>query len=147
LITGGEPTVRLAPPEKRGKGGRNQQLVLAALDYLQTHGGFKGLVILSGGTDGEDGPTDAAGAWIDAASATKSQELGLSPADSLSRKRRLPLLPTPRHATRHRPHAHQRLRLARGGGSIRWTRREILRVFLVRSRSLTGSLRQLTRAR
>ena len=29
LITGGEPTVKLAPPEIRGKGGRNQQLVLA----------------------------------------------------------------------------------------------------------------------
>ena len=38
LITGGEPTVRLAPPEIRGKGGRNQQLVLAALERLLKEG-------------------------------------------------------------------------------------------------------------
>lgn len=72
LITGGEPVVRLAPPERRGRGGRNQQLVLAALVRLIREGDAictaerKRLVILSGGTDGEDGPTDAAGALIDA---------------------------------------------------------------------------------
>lgn len=72
LIHGGEPVVRLAPEENRGKGGRNQQLVLAALvellekypDLLR-NGQPIGLALLSGGTDGEDGPTDAAGAWID----------------------------------------------------------------------------------
>lgn len=62
LITGGEPTVKLAPPEVRGKGGRNQQLALAALTGL---GDCRGVALVSGGTDGEDGPTDAAGAMID----------------------------------------------------------------------------------
>lgn len=68
LIHGGEPVVRLADPAIRGKGGRNQQLVLAALiELLKRLDGDEvpGLALLSGGTDGEDGPTDAAGAWID----------------------------------------------------------------------------------
>ena len=67
LITGGEPTVKLAPAKDRGRGGRNQQLVLAALDEITHSGGSTDFVILSGGTDGEDGPTDAAGAFVDAA--------------------------------------------------------------------------------
>ncbi|HMP07221.1 MAG TPA: MOFRL family protein, partial [Lacipirellulaceae bacterium] len=62
LISGGEPTVRLAAPEVRGRGGRNQQLCLAALETLTD---WRGLALVSGGTDGEDGPTAAAGAWID----------------------------------------------------------------------------------
>ncbi len=71
LITGGEPTVQLAPAEIRGCGGRNQQLVLAAMQRLLEHDDFhphdrQRVVILSGGTDGEDGPTDAAGAVLDA---------------------------------------------------------------------------------
>lgn len=65
LISGGEPTVRLAETDQPRKGGRNQELVLAACDELGADDGH-GLVILSGGTDGEDGPTDAAGAWLDA---------------------------------------------------------------------------------
>lgn len=68
LIHGGEPVVKLAPPEIRGLGGRNQQLVLAALIYLLERlpeNETPGVAVLSGGTDGEDGPTDAAGAWID----------------------------------------------------------------------------------
>lgn len=78
LITGGEPTVRLVAPQARGSGGRNQQLVLAALQSLldrapvaadsgaSSANPLSGLAILSGGTDGEDGPTDAAGAVADA---------------------------------------------------------------------------------
>ena len=64
LVSGGEPTVKLVDPSRRGRGGRNQQLVLAAAGRL---GGERaeGILILSGGTDGEDGPTDAAGAWAD----------------------------------------------------------------------------------
>jgi hydroxypyruvate reductase len=85
LITGGEPTVRLAPAAQRGKGGRNQQLVLAAYEQLRTRGGCEGIVLLSGGTDGEDGPTDAAGAWIDAAAAARAEQLGLAPAQFLQR--------------------------------------------------------------
>ncbi len=71
-ISGGEPIVRLAPREQRGHGGRNQQLVLAAaqrlLELSQSPLGesraWDGVALISGGTDGEDGPTDAAGAMI-----------------------------------------------------------------------------------
>lgn len=91
LITGGEPTVRLAPGNQRGLGGRNQQLALAALDFLAGekagHGAnpLDGIVILSGGTDGEDGPTDAAGAVIDADVWSVASSQGLDPADYLRR--------------------------------------------------------------
>ncbi len=84
LVSGGEPTVRLAPASRRGLGGRNQQLVLAAIEALGLEGAA-GLLLLSGGTDGEDGPTDAAGAWADAETIAASQRLGLDPADFLAR--------------------------------------------------------------
>ncbi len=93
LITGGEPTVSLVPADQRGSGGRNQQLVLAALEYLagshepQPDGRppCDGLVVLAGGTDGEDGPTDAAGVWIEASAAAAARRLQLDPADFLRR--------------------------------------------------------------
>ena len=87
LVSGGEPTVRLVPSDQRGLGGRNQQLVLAALDYLQARVGetYEGLVLLSGGTDGEDGPTDAAGAWFDQTRVQQMQALGLQPRPFLLR--------------------------------------------------------------
>jgi len=56
IVSGGEPIVRFAPGAPRGKGGRNQELALAALAALWEQG-LRGLAILSGGTDGEDGPT------------------------------------------------------------------------------------------
>jgi len=67
LIHGGEPTVKLVASSRRGRGGRNQQLVLAALEYLADtqRDSARGLALLSAGTDGEDGPTDAAGAVLD----------------------------------------------------------------------------------
>ncbi|HJQ80306.1 MAG TPA: DUF4147 domain-containing protein [Lacipirellulaceae bacterium] len=61
LISGGEPTVTLVDESHRGKGGRNQQLALAALTHLVD---CRGIALLSAGTDGEDGPTDAAGAFV-----------------------------------------------------------------------------------
>jgi glycerate-2-kinase len=91
LITGGEPTVRLAPPHVRGRGGRNQQLVLAALEHLlalgpaSRRGPIAGLALLSGGTDGEDGPTDAAGAYIDASVVAAMQAHELAPGEFLRR--------------------------------------------------------------
>jgi len=88
LITGGEPTVKLAPPEIRGKGGRNQQLVLAALTELVSadSGTTKQRwALLSGGTDGEDGPTDAAGAVIDPTLLQQFRSANLNPADFLKR--------------------------------------------------------------
>jgi hydroxypyruvate reductase len=83
LISGGEPIVRLAPPAQRGLGGRNQQLVLAALERLG--GQAAGIAMLSGGTDGEDGPTDAAGAVIDESVADEADRRGLRPTDFLRR--------------------------------------------------------------
>ena len=67
IISGGEATVRV--PADHGTGGRNQQTVLAAIDATQRmDGGWpEGLLIASVGTDGEDGPTDAAGGFADAA--------------------------------------------------------------------------------
>lgn len=57
VLLGGETTVTLTPDH--GLGGRNQEFALAALVQLV---GVRDVVVLSGGTDGEDGPTDAAGA-------------------------------------------------------------------------------------
>ena len=95
LITGGEPIVRLVDAEHRGLGGRSQQLVLAALEHLlgeeTSVGGDSrrrpcdGLLLLSGGTDGEDGPTDAAGAWIDASIESEMHRQGLDPSTLLRR--------------------------------------------------------------
>ena len=83
LITGGEPTVTLAPTDVRGLGGRNQQLALAALDKLRARGELgdcRGVALLSGGTDGEDGPTDAAGAWVDERVATEADPAAIDDA-------------------------------------------------------------------
>jgi glycerate 2-kinase len=84
LISGGEPVVKLVDASRRGLGGRNQQLVLAALLQLANHGA-KGVALLSGGTDGEDGPTDAAGAFCDAEVFADAHRRGLDPADFLAR--------------------------------------------------------------
>ncbi|QDU57712.1 glycerate kinase type-2 family protein [Aeoliella mucimassa] len=82
LITGGEPTVKLVASDQRGLGGRNQQLVLAAIQEL---GNCQGIALLSGGTDGEDGPTDAAGAFVDEQVIRQAQAGSLSAADYLAR--------------------------------------------------------------
>ena len=77
ILSGGEPTVDLrntsslvsptrTTPRASAKGGRNQELVLAAIDQNPNPADWNGIVLLSGGTDGEDGPTDAAGAVADA---------------------------------------------------------------------------------
>lgn len=63
ILIGGETTVSLGT--STGKGGRNQEFVLAMLAKLGPDG-MRNVVVLSGGTDGEDGPTDAAGAVADA---------------------------------------------------------------------------------
>lgn len=91
LIWGGEPVVTLAANEARGLGGRNQQLVLAALERLlkkvpsNDFSQAAGLAILSGGTDGEDGPTDAAGALLDESLLAAMLDRGLDPGDYLRR--------------------------------------------------------------
>ena len=80
LLLGGETTVTLG--DRSGKGGRNQEFVLAMLAKLGGDG-MRGITILSGGTDGEDGPTDAAGAMADAETPTRAA--GLSIQDHLRR--------------------------------------------------------------
>jgi hydroxypyruvate reductase len=82
LISGGEPTVKLIDERHRGKGGRNQQLGLAALADL---GDCRGICLLSGGTDGEDGPTDAAGAFVDEEIIRAAAAAQLRPSDYLTR--------------------------------------------------------------
>lgn len=75
-ISGGEPTVVLPDASLRGVGGRNQHVVLSAgrvlLGGLQSCASVGASIehplsfaLVSGGTDGEDGATQAAGAWID----------------------------------------------------------------------------------
>ncbi len=84
LITGGEPVVTLAPSARRGRGGRNQQLALAAFDVLAEYGASD-IVFLSGGTDGEDGPTDAAGAIVTDEMIAEARERDLDWRDALRR--------------------------------------------------------------
>lgn len=84
LISGGEPVVAWSGAGERGLGGRNQQLTLAAVDELR--GDAHGLCLLSGGTDGEDGPTSAAGACLDEFTYTNAQSLGLDPATFLAKQ-------------------------------------------------------------
>lgn len=71
LISGGETTVTL---RGKGLGGRNQEFVLAAAIELA---GLPRVVVLSGGTDGTDGPTDAAGAIADGATIARAERIGL----------------------------------------------------------------------
>ncbi|MAI70262.1 MAG: glycerate kinase [Rhodopirellula sp.] len=89
LITGGEPIVKLAPEAIRGLGGRNQQLILSAYQTLLasdlSEREWQRLCLLSGGTDGEDGPTDAAGAVLDDEVHQNASRQQLSPDEYLTR--------------------------------------------------------------
>jgi glycerate 2-kinase len=71
LISGGETTVTI---RGQGLGGRNQEFTLAAALELDDR-----MTVLSGGTDGTDGPTDAAGAIADGTTVTRAAGKGLSP--------------------------------------------------------------------
>jgi hydroxypyruvate reductase/glycerate 2-kinase len=82
LLSGGETTVTLA--QDHGLGGRNQEFVLASAIQLGRDG-LRNVVVLSGGTDGEDGPTDAAGAVADGQTLWKAESLGLAPDSFLNR--------------------------------------------------------------
>jgi hydroxypyruvate reductase len=66
----------------KGKGGRNQEFVLASALAID---GEKQMVVLSGGTDGTDGPTDAAGAIADGETVVRARGKGLDPRDYLNR--------------------------------------------------------------
>ncbi len=73
VISGGETTVTI---HGKGKGGRNQEFSLAAA--MDIHG-LGNVVVLSAGTDGTDGPTDAAGAIADGTTVSRARKLGLNP--------------------------------------------------------------------
>jgi glycerate 2-kinase len=79
LIAGGETTVTI---QGEGKGGRNQELALSAVGELA---GVQDVILITLGTDGEDGPTDAAGAVVTGESAWRAERLGVDAADCLSR--------------------------------------------------------------
>jgi len=79
LIAGGETTVTL---KGSGKGGRNQELALAAVNELRE---LENILLISLATDGDDGPTDAAGAVATGESAHRAESLGLEAASHLSR--------------------------------------------------------------
>ena len=87
MICGGETTVTIEGEE--GKGGRSQELALSAAIRLA---GRDGLVLLAGGTDGTDGPTDAAGGVVDGTTIRAGAKAGLSAAEHLSRHDAYPFL-------------------------------------------------------
>ncbi len=71
LIAGGETVVHVTGT---GLGGRNQELALAAAEELA---GMSGVCLFSLGSDGTDGPTDAAGGYVDGQTAQRLAELGI----------------------------------------------------------------------
>ncbi len=77
LISGGETTVTV---RGNGLGGRNTELALA---FAQEIKGMKGITLLSAGTDGTDGPTDAAGAIVDGGTIERAEVAGINPGDYL----------------------------------------------------------------
>ena len=81
LIWGGETTVALG--ESAGRGGRSQELALAAARRLHERGARR-VVLLAAGTDGRDGPTDAAGAAVDALTWQRCAAAGADPAAALA---------------------------------------------------------------
>jgi hydroxypyruvate reductase/glycerate 2-kinase len=78
LISGGETTVTV---KGNGKGGRNMELALAFAMEIE---GIEGITLLSAGTDGTDGPTDAAGAIVDGETVKKARAIGINPLEYLN---------------------------------------------------------------
>ena len=77
FIAGGETVVHLTG---KGRGGRNQELALAAAEIIA---GEENLAVFSVGSDGTDGPTDAAGGYTDGETAGKLKKNGMSVHDVL----------------------------------------------------------------
>lgn len=79
ILSGGETTVTL---QGSGKGGRNMEFALACVHAID---GQEGVLMVSAGTDGTDGPTDAAGAVVDGTTALRARAKGLDPDDYMRR--------------------------------------------------------------
>ncbi len=79
LLAGGELTLKVSGP---GRGGRSQEFAVVAGQELRK---APGAVLLAAGTDGTDGPTDAAGGFADGSSWDRAAALGLDPVDFLRR--------------------------------------------------------------
>ena len=79
IISGGETTVTM---RGNGLGGRNQEFCLTSA--VEIAGLSEKMVVLSGGTDGNDGPTDAAGAVVDPYTVERGRKAGLSAVDFLN---------------------------------------------------------------
>lgn len=73
FISGGETTVTVTG---KGLGGRNMEL---ALSFAMEIEGINGVSLISAGTDGTDGPTDAAGAIVDGQTVVRARALGMDP--------------------------------------------------------------------
>lgn len=86
----GETTVSLPPSP--GKGGRAQQLALATAARLHRDWPARRAVVLAAGTDGRDGPTDAAGAVVDDTTVDRLEQLGVVVDDVLARADAYPAL-------------------------------------------------------
>jgi hydroxypyruvate reductase len=84
LISGGETTVTI---KGNGLGGRNQEFALVGAMEIQE---LEKVVLLSGGTDGTDGPTDAAGAIADSTTIRRAREMGLDPSIHLENNNAYP---------------------------------------------------------
>lgn len=78
LVLGGETTVTVRGP---GRGGRNQEVALGAALALD---GWENILVATLATDGTDGPTDAAGAFVDGSTVARARALGLDPAEHLA---------------------------------------------------------------
>lgn len=78
LIMGGETTVTV---RGSGRGGRNQELALASVEVIA---GISQTLVAAFGTDGTDGPTDAAGAVADGTTLSRARARGLDPAAALA---------------------------------------------------------------
>jgi glycerate 2-kinase len=88
IISGGETTVAIRGD---GLGGRNQEFALAAAIEIDV---LEGVVVLSGGTDGTDGPTDAAGGIVDGTTVQRGRDKGLDARSYLERNDSYPFLKT-----------------------------------------------------
>jgi hydroxypyruvate reductase len=80
LLAGGETTVTL---KGNGRGGRNQEMALAFALAAEQHGLTGNWTFLSGGTDGRDGPTDAAGGIVDQYTIKRMTQAGVNPIERL----------------------------------------------------------------